>query len=58
MDIYNKMAKNLGLLYFILSIGLLGMGLFASIRDKEYFYSGITVVNLIAWYMVLIIEDD
>jgi len=49
---------NIGVGYLIFSVSVLGMGLFSSIQDHLYFYSAICLMNLIAWYIALIYQDD
>ena len=53
----NESVNNIGIIYLIFAISLLGMGLLASIRDGQLFYVGVCGINIIAWVIALLIED-
>ena len=53
----NETINNIGIIYLIFAISLLGMGLLASLRDGNYFYSGICLINIGAWIVALLFGD-
>ena len=49
---------DLPILYLIFAVSLLGAGFLEAIYEKNLFYGLICMLNIIAWAMALLIDDD
>ncbi|MCD4735605.1 MAG: hypothetical protein K8R53_06145 [Bacteroidales bacterium] len=52
-----RMVTGLDILFIMFSISFLGMGIIDSIKKGMYFYTAVCVVNIIAWWMALLVEE-
>lgn len=48
---------DIGVLYLVFSISMLGMGVFSSLRDGDFFYTAVCLINIIAWWQAIIMEE-
>ena len=52
------MMIDIGIYYLVVAMGLMLIGLFASMIGGMYLYSIIFLTNIIAWLIALTIEDE
>lgn len=51
-------SVDIGVLFMISSISLMGMGLFRTIQESNYFDMLIYVTNIIAWIIALFTTEE
>lgn len=52
------MMIDIGIYYLVVAMGLMLIGLFASMIGGMYLYTIIFLTNIIAWLIALTIEDE